>query len=164
MIWTLDALNMLKIVHEKLMLISIMLMQLLSWNLFITWFKYDKWESIFYNLKLLCNLAPPPPQSAQYWALTMLSLDQWSGFCLVIKLISSKIILNFSMAIVTNKHLGVENGSLIEFGATTLSFVDDTTWFQLIACPHLLAWATNERLLPTWVSFSSSLTSDSHWM
>ena len=30
------------------------------------------------------------------------------------------------MAIVTNKHRGVENGSLVEFGATTLSFVDDT--------------------------------------
>ena len=32
----------------------------------------------------------------------------------------------------------------------------------VLACSHLLAWATNERLLLTWLTFSSNLASDDH--
>ena len=34
----------------------------------------------------------------------------------------------------------------------------------LIAHPHLLVWATNERFLPAMATFRSGLASKSHWL
>jgi hypothetical protein len=36
--------------------------------------------------------------------------------------------------------------------------------YKLLAHPHLLVWATNEQLLPSWATFNSNLTDESHWM
>jgi hypothetical protein len=40
------------------------------------------------------------------------------------------------------------------------------TWEScaLIACPHLLVWATKERLLPIGANFNYDLISDNHMM